>query len=85
MAVGYNISCKPKTNWDSLRNKFTLVIPRVNTTTFGQRSLRFYGAKLWNELPNSYKDNMSLKDFKNLLNSWDGPQCRCAFCKAHLH
>ena len=41
---------KPNLKRRSSRNKNSVDIPRVNTTTFGQHSLRFYGAKLWNEL-----------------------------------
>ena len=35
-------------------------------STFGQRSFKFQGASLWNELPKSIKDIKSLKKFEAL-------------------
>ena len=36
-------------------------------STFGQRSFKFHGASLWNELPKYLKDIQSVKKFKELL------------------
>ena len=35
------------------RGTQSLLIPRVNTTTYGLHSLSYYGSKLWNSLPNT--------------------------------
>ena len=56
---------------------------RVNQTTFGTRSIRYDGAKIWNHLPNSLKSAETLEIFKSLIKTWEGPNCKCNFCK-HL-
>ena len=48
------------------RQKTNLHMYRVNST-FGQRSFKFQGASLWNELPKSIKDIKSLRKFKEAL------------------
>ena len=64
----------------NLRDKNKLVQPKVNTTTFGLRSLRYSGASLYNQLPNNLKESLDLNQFKNLLKSWVGPTCKCGIC-----
>ena len=43
---------------------------RVNQTTFGTRSIRYDGAKIWNHLPNSLKSAETLEIFKSLIKTW---------------
>jgi hypothetical protein len=33
--------------------------------------------KTWNELPNHFRLENSFKQFKNLINSWNGSSCHC--------
>ena len=68
---------------DSTRRPYNIKMPRVNQTTFGTRSIRYQGAKIWNHLPNSLKSAETLKIFKSLIETWEGPSCKCNFCK-HL-
>ena len=56
-------------------------LPRVRTTRYGLHSLRYAATKLWNDLPNEYRQDMSLDHFKNLMNKWGGEVCKCNFCK----
>jgi hypothetical protein len=42
------------------------VIPQVRTTHYGLQSFRFAGAQLWNELPNCFRKETSLNQFKIL-------------------
>ena len=56
---------------------------RVNQTTFGTRSIRYDGAKIWNQLPTSLKSAGTLEIFKSLIKTWEGPNCKWNFCK-HL-
>ena len=39
----------------NLRGDKILTLPKVNTTKYGLKSLRYEGAKLWNKLPNEYR------------------------------
>jgi len=48
------------------RRKTNLHMYSVNST-FGQRSFKFQGASLWNELPKSIKNMKSLRKFKEAL------------------
>ena len=45
------------------RNKANLHLHSVNTT-YGQRSIKYKAASLWNDLPQSVKDVASINKFK---------------------
>ena len=63
------------------RYKTYLEIPRVNQASFGTKSLRFYGPKIWNSLPYHIKSAENLLCFKNLIKSWNGSFCSCKVCR----
>jgi hypothetical protein len=50
-----------------------VLIPKVRTTSYGKKSLRFYGAKLWNMLPNCIKQIDDFRDFKQQISTWNPP------------
>ena len=60
-------------------NQINLEILRVNQASFRTRSLRFYGAKIWNSLPYHIKSAENLC-FKNVIKSWNGLFCNCKIC-----
>ena len=64
----------------STRRPNNLKIPRVNQTSFGFRSIRAEGAKLWNHLPENIKSSENLSIFQNLIKQWNGPSCGCNYC-----
>ena len=64
----------------ALRDNSILVRPKVNLTQYGLKSFKSYGAKIWNNLPTSFKANISLDEFKTIIKSWDGPKCKCSVC-----
>ena len=49
------------------RYKLNLNIPRINQVTFGTKSLKFYGPKIWNNLPVNIKTAENLNAFKDLI------------------
>ena len=63
------------------RYRTYLEIPRVNHASFGTKSLRFYGPKIWNSLPYHIKSAENLLCFKNLIKSWNGSFCSCKVCR----
>ena len=63
-----------------LRNVYIIDRDKVQTTNHGVKSFKDYGAKIWNSLPNSCKSAISVKDFKVLIKSWNGPKCSCSVC-----
>ena len=48
------------------RRPHDLMVPRVNQTKFGLKSIQYEGAKLWKHIPNSIKSAENLEIFKNL-------------------
>ena len=64
----------------STRRPNDLKIPRVNQTSYGSRSIKFEGAKLWNHLPEDTKSAEHLNTFKKLIEDWTGPSCDCNYC-----
>ena len=57
----------------NLRDQNKLMQPLKRTTTFGIKSLTYYGTHLWNRLPNDVKDALILIKFKTLVRKWMGP------------
>ena len=47
--------------------KRNLYIHTQNTTKFGNRSLRVFGANIWNTLPEYIKSTTSLLEFKKFI------------------
>ena len=62
--------------------KWNLEIPRVNKVTFGNKSLRSLGPKIWNNLPSHLKSSNNLNTFKHLIKKWDGISCHCNVCSS---
>ena len=71
----------PRQNDYVLRGSQNLSVPRVHTTTYGLRSIRYEGARLWNKLPENLKTADSILDFRSMINTWNGPTCGCNVCK----
>ena len=63
------------------RNKKILDRPATKLTNYGLKSFKSYGAKIWNLLPSSYKTEITVDEFKNIIKTWSGPTCKCTFCK----
>ena len=72
---------KLKVNTAHLRGRNKLEIPSVNTTKYGLHSIAYYGAKLWNALPEHFRLCDSLSEFKRLICNWNGFSCKCNLCK----
>ena len=52
-----------------------------NKTNFGNKSLRVFGANIWNTLPEYFKPTTSLLEFKKLIKTWPGQKYKCSVCK----
>ena len=44
-----------------------LDIPKVNQVSFGNKSIRYFGPKIWNSLPPHIKYNENLETFKAVI------------------
>jgi len=69
-----------KSNSYSFRYTRTAEIPQVRTSSYGINSFRFGAAKLWNSLPQHFRDQVHFNQFSSLVSSWDGESCRCSYC-----
>ena len=49
------------------RYQLNFNIPRRNQISFGAKSLKFHGPKIWNALPVNIKTAKNLNVFKNLI------------------
>ena len=50
--------------------KHNLYIHTQNTAKFGNKSLRAFGANIWNTLPEYIKSTTSLLEFKKIIKAW---------------
>ena len=66
----------------SLRDQYLLAQPHVKTTTYGLRSVAYFGSKIWNALPSEFKNAASIEIFRSNISNWTGPQCQCSLCSS---
>ena len=64
-----NLFCKQEIKYD-LRDKTLLEQPKFSTKTFGFRSFKYYGSKLWNALPFEIKNTENYDEFQLRLTTW---------------
>ena len=64
--------------------KLNLNVPKVNQVSYGEKSLRYYGPKIWNSLPFHVKTSENLKTFKEIINNWIGSTCNCRVCQGWI-
>ena len=57
----------PRNSTCALRGSQNLPASRVNQTTYGLKSIRYQGPKIWNNLPADFHKANSLDEFKNLM------------------
>ena len=60
--------------------KMNMEIPSYNQVSFGRKSLRVLGPKVWNQLPFHIKSAENLKSFKSVIKHCDGNRCSCKVC-----
>ena len=65
----------PKENAKVRQND--IIVKRINTTRYGTQSLRSLGQKTWNNLASNIKSKTWFLKFKEYINTWPGPKCRC--------
>ena len=57
-----------------------MIIPEFNQVSYGKKSLRTFGPKLWNSLPYHIKSSENLESFKRTIKHWNGEHCLCKVC-----
>ena len=70
-----------KDNIYDLRDGSRLVQPSFNKIRYGKNTFSYYGSHLWNMLPANIKNCATdMKMFKQLISTWQGPNCQCSMC-----
>ena len=70
-----------KDNVYDLRDGSRLVQPSFNKIKYGKNTFSYYGSHLWNMLPANIKSGATdIKMFKQLISTWQGPNCQCSMC-----
>ncbi|KAH3869154.1 hypothetical protein DPMN_032315 [Dreissena polymorpha] len=69
--LGVDIDCKLK---------FDSHVPAVRTTSYGKNSFKYAAPVLWNSLPDHLRTCSCFSQFKTLISSWSGKDCKCIAC-----
>ena len=59
-----------------------IVVKSHILATYGDKSWMALGPKIWNALPEKTKSQISYKKFKEYIDIWFRPKCRCNICKS---
>ena len=62
-----------------------LYVQSHRAKTYGEKSLKTLGPKIWNDLPEDIRTATSLSRFKILIKTWSGPSCNCNLCYHQAH
>ena len=74
---------KEQGNYD-LRNQTDFVIPQVKSVNYGLESTQILGSKIWESLPNDFKNKELVGSFKTTIRRWKPESCLCHLCKTYL-
>ena len=55
----------------NLRGDYILSLPKPKSTTYGLNSVRYIGPKLWNSIPNMFRNITNFKSFKRSISQVD--------------
>jgi hypothetical protein len=61
---------KRKESVYDIRDNDLFNIPKFKTVGYGKKSFRYYGSKLWSNIPKEIKDKPSLLSFKDAMTNW---------------
>ena len=68
----------------NFRNAETLNTSIVNFVKYGTETITSLSAKIWNILPNDYKELTSLSTFISKIKYWETDECPCRLCKTYI-
>ena len=68
----------------NFRNDQQATLPKVNSTSYGLKSFRYEAARIWNSFPNNIRGAESYCQFKRLIRSRDGINCKCSSCSVKI-
>ena len=59
-------------------------ISQVNSVFHGTESISYLGPKIWDIVPEEFKNKKSLNSFKESIKMWVPTNCPCRLCKVYL-
>ena len=59
--------------------------PLVKSVYHGSERVSLLGPKIWNMLPDDYKDINNLNTFKNKIKKWKLDNCPWRLCKVYIN
>ena len=65
----------------NFRSQSTLKRIKTNSVYFGSESLSSLAPKIWDLVPDSFKNENSLERFKNRIKTWTTDKSSCRICK----
>ena len=68
----------------NLRQNSDFLRPAVNTVFHGTESLAYLGPKIWDMVPDSFKEIDSIYKFKKVIRKWKPENCPCRICKVYI-
>ena len=68
----------------NLRQNSQFFGPLVKPVYHGTESLSYLGSKVWDILPNIYKNINGLHKLKNAVMKWKPENCPCRICKKYI-
>ena len=77
----FKLKDQPHSN---LRYNYLFFRPLVKSVYKGAESLSFLRPKIWDILPDTYKDMPDLNRFKLALKRWKPVNCSCRICKVYI-
>ena len=68
----------------NIRSQTDFSSSAVHSVSYGHNSLRYFGPKIWNIIPNDIKKANNLLDFKSKIKSWVPKNCPCTICRDYV-
>ena len=71
-------------NGPALRKVSDFITPHINSTHYGEDSLKYFGSKIWNLIPCNIIQVENINVFKSLIRNWAPEKCPCRLCKRFI-
>ena len=71
-------------NQHNLLNRPGFITPQVNSVIHGTESISCRGPKIWDIVPEKFKNKESLNSFKESIKMRVSTNCPCRLCKVYL-
>ena len=66
------------------RSQNDFIRPQVNSVHYGDDSLKYFGARIWEIIPDEIKMCTQLSEFKAKIKKWVPSECPCRLCREYI-